>query len=162
MPATWYDCTRLRQCPRWDANGGLWYVSPTVPKDGSPTPMYRHKPTISSICEPLFGTSIRRNGRIVGVSYPRLDDRLRIYREGIELIRVFRECTDLFTLATHRRQVTRRGGIPLDRLFFELACEAGLSRTQWEVLALRMPDRAPIYEACLDRARVTPEAMAAE
>ncbi|HEX5774898.1 MAG TPA: hypothetical protein VFY28_02990 [Candidatus Paceibacterota bacterium] len=162
MPATWYDCTRLRQRPRWDAGGGNWYVSQTVPKNGSPTPMYRHKPRIADICGPLMGTSVRKNGVVVGVKYPCLSDRLRIYREGLELVYVFREYRDLLDLAVYRRQVTHRGGMPLDRLFYELACEAQFLPAQWKMLAERMPDRAPIYAECLRHAAILPAALAAE
>ncbi|MGE5541221.1 MAG: hypothetical protein ACM3TU_02970 [Bacillota bacterium] len=161
MPATWYDCTRLRQRPRWDADAGLWYTAQTLSKDGSPTPMHRHKPHVRDICGPLMGTSIRREGVTVGVKYPCLDDRLRIYREGLELVYVFREYKDLLDLAVYRRQVTRRGGIPLDRLFYELACAAEFLPTAWAMLAQRMPDRAPIRDMCLRHA-VAPEVLAAE
>ncbi|MDB5189551.1 MAG: hypothetical protein JWL82_508 [Parcubacteria group bacterium] len=158
-----YDYKDLRRSPRWDIDGGLWYVSQTVPKDGSPTPMYRHKPSINDICAPLFGSSIKdTNGKITGVRYPRLEERYRLFREGIELVKVFRDYSDLFTLAKHRRQVTRRGGIPMDILFFNLACEARFSKKEWEMIATRMPDRSPIYSACWRRATLGPEILAAE
>lgn len=112
--------------------------------------MYRHKPAVSTICKPL-----------IHARYLPLHERLRIYREGIELVMVFGDYDDLITLATYRRQVTRRGGVPLDTLFFNLACDAGFTKAQWQELAHRMPDRAPIKEACLRRATL-PRAIAAE
>lgn len=154
MPATWYDCLHLRQRPRWDEGGGDLYVKQGAASHDVPTAMYRHRPRIPDICASLLGVPVRINGEIVGVRYPRLDTRLRVYREGIELIVVFRDYEELITLAMYRRQVTRRGGIPLDLLFFNLACEAGFTGAQWQQLAERMPDRAPIRAACLHRAAV--------
>lgn len=162
MPVTWYDCTRLHQRPRWDRDGGIWYVAQTVPKDGSPTPMYRHKPTISDICGPLMGTPFRRGGEIMGAKFPSLNDRLRMYREGLELVRVFRDYRDLLDLAVYRRQVTRRGGIPLDGLFYELSCEAAFPPAIWKMLAERMPERAPVRAACMRHASSGARALAAE
>ncbi len=170
MPKTWYDGLQLPKPPRWNTNGGVWYTEQGTSKNQNadvvqscvPTPSYRYKPSMNSICEPLLGTSLRRDSKIVGVSYPKLSDRLRIYREGIELIKIFNERDDLFALAMYRRQVTYRGGIPADELFFNLACDAELSKAEWHELALRMPDRALIYHACVRRATLPREIMAAE
>lgn len=123
--------------------------------------MYRYKPTINSICEPLLGTSIRdQTGAITGVRYPTLAERCRIYREGLEVVYVFRDYEDLCTLAMYRRQVSDTGMV-LDQLFLELAYAASFTRDQWQELLVRMPADTPIHAVCLKRAR-EPVPIAAE
>jgi hypothetical protein len=162
MTSTLFDCFPMRRRPRWDADGGLWYVSQTVPKDGSPTPMYRHKPTMNSICCPLLGTTVRNPDRtIAGVKYPRFEDACDIYREGLELVHVFRDYSDLFALAMYRRQVSEYGLI-LDQLFLELARDADFSTESWGMLALRMPEGTPVHEICLRKAKPSLHLVAAE
>lgn len=162
MTSTLFDCFPLRRRPRLDVDGGLRYVSQTVPKDGSPTPMYRHKPLMYSVCSPLLGTPVRNADRvIVGVKYPRFEDACDIYREGLELIRVFRDADDLFALAMYRRQISMRG-LVLDQLFLELAHDAVLKPEAWGMLAVRMPEGTPIHEICLRKAAMRPAAIAAE
>lgn len=162
MPATWYECMHPLRRPRWDNDGGLWYCVQGASTDGAPTKLYRHKPSVNHICEPLLGTSLRNEkGKIIGVKYPTLAERLKIYREGIEVVRVFKDYDDLVTLAMYRRQVTRRGGIHIDLLFFNLACDAHFPQTTWAMLAERMPDRAPIYQACRRRATLGPSRLEA-
>ncbi len=125
--------------------------------------MYRHKPSIHLLCEPLLGSSIRnQGGKIVGVKYPTLSRRIEIYREGIELVSVFMEKSDLFALAVYRRYVTQRGGVPIDLLLFNLALELTLSPDEWKMLQMRMPDKAPIHDACLRRAHFGKVQLAAE
>jgi hypothetical protein len=161
MHASEYDDGPLRQRPSWDRNGGIWYVSQVIPKDGTPTPMYRHKPSIGQICGPLMGTSIRTaGGCICSVRYPEFSERLRLYREGMELVVVFKEYADLFTLALYRRQVCEED-IQMDVLFFNLALEAGFQKSQWDSLAQRMPECSWIRGACERRARFG-ELIAAE
>lgn len=114
--------------------------------------MYRHRPTINSICEPLLGTPIRdRTGAVTGVRYPMLAERCRIYRESLEVVYVFRDYEDLFTLAMYRRQVSDTGMF-LDLLFLELALAASLTPEQWQELLIRMPEDTPIRRACERRA----------
>ena len=158
MPVKVADYTTLARRPSWDVDGGRWYVSQTVPRDGSPRKMYRHKPSINLICESLLGSSVRdKNGRICGVAYPTLSRRCEIYREGIEIVTVFQDYRDLFSLAVYRRYVTQCGGIPMDMLFFNLAMKGDFSREDWEILALRMPEYADIRAACLRRAYIGTE-----
>ena len=153
MPATWYDCTQLPSTPSWNRDGGRWYVSQTPPANGEPHKMYRHKPSMHLLCEPLLGSSIRNAaGEIIGVKYPSLSRRIEIYREGIEIISVFREKCDMFSLAVYRRYVTQRGGVPTDLLLFNLALALELSPEEWEMLRLRMPEKSPIRGACFRRA----------
>lgn len=152
MSNTLFECLPLRPTPRWNKDGGLWYVRQGMHDTSKPTPMYRHKPTINSICEPLLGTSIRgTEGSIVGVRYPSFPESCRIYREGLEVVHVFRDYDDLFTLAMYRRQVADTG-IVLDMLFLELAIAARFTSEQWEELRIRMPINTPIYDACARRA----------
>lgn len=145
--------------PHWDKDGGQWFVSPEVPKKG-PIPMYRWRPSVSTICEPLLGTSLygtKADGThgIVGVSYPKTKRRHLLYREALELVIIFKQRADLFTLAIYRRQVTREGGIPLDELFLEVAETFRLSPREWSDLAIRMPKRSAIRKTCLERAKVS-------
>jgi hypothetical protein len=149
MPITANKCLYLRQRPAWDVDGGRWFVQQGEKKSNEPSKMYRGKPSIHVICSPLFGTA---------TAYPTLTRRHELYREGIEVLLVFQDHaehrTDLFTLAIYRRQVTSRGGITLDPLFFEIALrmQPALTSEEWESLAQRMPECAPIKRACLDQA----------
>jgi len=104
------------------------------------------------ICGALDGRSVYdANGKVKWVEYPTLTRRLQIYREGLELIIVFRDYDDLFALAVYRRYVTQRCGIKMDEIFFTLALEAGLTPERWEDLARRMPDRSLIRGQCFFR-----------
>jgi hypothetical protein len=153
MPVKVPNYLELTSRPSWDLDGGKWYVSQTPPANGEPRKMYRHKPSMHLLCEPLLGSSIRNAaGKIVGVRYPTLSRRMEIYREGIELISVFMEKSDVFALAVYRRYVTQRGGVPIDLLLFNLALDLNFSVEDWEMLRVRMPDKAPIYDACFRRA----------
>ena len=152
MPVAVDNYMTMLSRPRWDVDGGTWYVVQGPPTQGV-SKMYRHKPSMNSICESLHGWPVRdKHGCVIGVRYPILRERLRVYREGIELALVFSEREDIFTVATYRRQVTRVGGVPLDVLLFNLACDAHFTQEEWHFLAERMPAKAPIYEACLRRA----------
>ena len=157
MPRIVSDHLCLSCRPAWDREGGTYYVSPTAPNK-----MERYRPSVNQICEPLLGSSIRtKEGIITGVSYPPLARRLALFREGLELVIVFKRVEDLFTLATYRRQVTQRGGLPLDRLLFETARTLGLTKTEWQHLAERMPEKAPIRAACLLEAAPESQKVAA-
>lgn len=156
-----FSCMSMTRRPRWDEHGGIWYArqgTSTVPNENEvativPTRMYRYKPSISSICGPLMGSSVRdAAGTITGVRFPPLAIRTSIYREALELVHVFREYEDLFTLAVYRRQVCEEG-LVIDQLFIELADAAGFTPAQWRELSLRMPDGSPIRRECERRGR---------
>lgn len=145
--------------PRWDQDGGVWYPAPFTPA-GKPTPMQEWRPTINAICEPLLGSSQRyeekgvagEGSKIRSIAvYPTLDRCLRIYREALHVVRVYRKQEDLLMLAVYRRQVTVEGDIWLDEPFIELADTLGLSRDSWAALAARMPKRSRIRRICLKR-----------
>lgn len=100
-----------------------------------------------------MGTSIKNSeGTIVGVKYPSLARRLAVYEEGLNLIAVFKERDDLFTLAVYRRQVHTTCGISLDTRFLQLAEQFALTALEWEMLAVRMPEGSSIYARCRARA----------
>lgn len=145
----------MQRRPRWDADGGLWYVAQGENRPGVPTKQYRWKPNMNTVCEPLLGRPVhdRETGKVVGVTYPSLTHRLEIYREGLRLIEVFGERTDLFTLAVYRRQVREIGPVSLDWLFLELAerMVPALSPREWGMLSVRMPERSHILNVCLER-----------
>ena len=126
----------LISTPRWNVGKGIFYLRQPVPPQGTPWLMDRYIPSARSIGEVLFEKHVS------------LERRYRIFREGIELVRVFGLKDDLFTLAVLRRQVTRRGGIPMDVLLFQCAALAELSTEEWTEFALRMPDKAPIKDWC--------------
>jgi hypothetical protein len=145
--------------PRWDQDGGVWYPAPFTPA-GEPTPMQEWHPTINAICEPLLGSSQHyeqksEDGSDIKIRffavYPQMDRRLRIYREALHLVRVYRRAADLLMLAVYRRQVTEEGDIWLDDQFIELADGFSLSRDSWAALAERMPKRSKIRRTCLKR-----------
>ena len=162
MSNTLFECLPLTPTPRWNQDGGIWYVLQGMQCTDAPTPMYLHKPTINSICEPLLGTSVRdASGLISGVRYPSFSDACRIYREGLEVVHVFRDYEDLFTLAMYRRQIADTG-ILLDMLFIHLALAAGFTPAQWQELLVRMPVDTPIYAACARRSQESPVVLAAE
>ena len=127
--------------PRWDRDGGLWYTSPTIGKDGKMT-LYRWRPTVNFVCEPLMLMDLR------------LARRRLLYREALELVIVFKQRSDLFTLALHRRQVATYG-IPLDHLFLSVAegFDPPLSAEEWRRLAERMPEKSFVRKACLEHAQ---------
>lgn len=153
--------------PRWDRDGGLWYPSSFIPKNG-PQQMVRFWPTINAICEPLMGSSKAypvNGGTKYHVTYPSKERCFGIYREAVELIKSRRVREDLFILSIYRRQVTEEGDIWLDELFFELAETFALTPEEWGVLALRMPRCSRIRRLCLKRAhlpREVPLPLAAE
>lgn len=156
-----FACLPIEPRPLWDQDGGIWYVSQGSPHGDAPTSTYRYKPTINSICEPLLGTSVRDStGAICGVRYPTFVECCRIYREGLEVVHVFRDYEDLFTLAMYRRQVSD-AGIVLDMLFLELAHAAALTPLQWQELLVRMPPDTPIHAVCLSKAHPVLESVAA-
>lgn len=141
---------------------GIWRVAHYPPVGGGPWPMYRWHPSVDTVCELLLGSSVRNEeGQIVGVRYPKPRERHAIYREGLELIEVFREKKDLFALALYRRQVTRRGDIAHDRLFLSLANSFRLSCAEWAALSVRMPTGSRVRNECLRRARTEPQGFLA-
>lgn len=148
----------LPRTPRWNVGEGLIYPSPTVPKDG-PTPMSRWHPTINTVCERLLGASscYLDDGEIKWgrARYLGFDEAMLVYREGLELIAVFKERSDLLSLAMFRRQVTVEGDISLDGLFLELAEEFDppLTPEEWGDLAVRMPQNSWILATCLVRSQ---------
>lgn len=119
--------------------------------------MLRWKPNMDAICESLLGTSIAtwkgKEQKITGVRYPTMERRLLIYREGLELVFVFKDRIDLFTLAVYRRQVTIHGDCPLDGLFLRAAEMFDLSSQEWGDIARRMPKHSKIKSICARRAR---------
>jgi hypothetical protein len=171
----------LKERPRWDKGKGLWYALSLVSSDRA-TSMYRWRPKVDSICEPLLGTAVpfcvRKGGQDANgnyknefsmhevqrrdpehyysgsvVHYPRIRRRLKLYREGLELVVVFGEREDLFKLATYRREVTIHD-ISADSLFIEVAerLSPALTSTEWHLLATRMPKNTWVHNECERRA----------
>lgn len=147
----------LPRTPHWNVGRGLWYPSSSVPSD-KPTPLVRWRPTIDAVCERLLGSSTyfedESGARRGCVRYLSLETGTLLYREALELIIVFRQRSDLFSLATYRRQLTTEGDIDLDGLFLELAeeCVPALSCEEWDMLAERMPKNSKILAICQERA----------
>jgi len=73
------------------------------------------------------------NGKVKWVEYPTLTRRLQIYREGLELIIVFRDYDDLFALAVYpplcNPAVRNQNG----RDILHARLEAGLTPERWEI-----------------------------
>jgi hypothetical protein len=160
MPVIAPDYRELPRRPSWDLDGGKWYVEQGVPPNGMASQMKRFKPTINSICDELMGTTLHESyeedgklkWRICGVRYPEPSRQFELYREGIELVRVFKEKDDLICLAGYRRQVTEPGDYHMDVLFFNLGVELGLTREEWKNLHERMPEGSWVQGACYRRA----------
>ena len=160
---------------RWNEEPGIWYVRQGA-GGNKPAAMYRWHPTINAICEPLLGASVRVREEevidgvtqvkeiIIGVDYPRKIRRLRLFKEALDVVRIFRNQEDLFTLAVYRRQVTKTGNMHLDPAFIELAETFDLLAEDWRKLAERMPRRSRILAHCEARANkgIAPVALAAE
>ena len=143
MPVKISDCLVMASRPSWERDG--------------------RKPNINVLCYTLLGSSTYNvDGKIVGVTYPSLTRRLEIYREGIEIVSVTREKSDLFSLAVYRRYITRRIGLPLDEMLFNLAIDLRFSFDEWLQLEVRMPDKSWIRGACANRARFGRKLHAAE
>jgi hypothetical protein len=117
--------------------------------------MLRWRPSVNSICEPLLGASmyaaVENDRKIIGVRFPEMESRLQIFHEGLELVWVFRRRTDLFALATYRRQVTETGDMPLDILLLLMADRLNLSTDNWKRFAERMPDDSWVKQECEKR-----------
>ena len=150
------DGTEWRWCkslPRWYRNGGIYATESTLYGiQRGRNQLVRWKPTIQHVCDSLMGTSTLVNG-VRQVKFPTLARRMAIYEEGLNLISVFGDRDDLFTLAVYRRQVRPIGSISLDSRFLELAEALNLSRTEWEMLAARMPADSRIKSICEHRAQ---------
>ncbi len=148
-----YPFTKSRR-PSWDVNGGKWYVSSTPPRNGEPWKMERWKPSINAICEPLLGSTRRsRETNLIEVRYPTPDRAIELYCEGIELVRVFGEPSDLVSLALHRTYVAPDwlDDNWMDVAFFNTAIDLGIHGIQWLSLAERMPEHSWIRGACVRR-----------
>lgn len=142
--------------PRWDRDGGTHELQR---RDGIDH-LVRHKPNVRHICGPLMGSTKTRADGSKYAQYPQLNERLALYQEGLEVVKVFRDPDDVFALALYRRQLVGPGepcdrGFPVDHEFFVLAeCLLGLENTHiWHQLAGRMPHDAPIRDWCLAHAR---------
>lgn len=150
MPSTWFDCTSVPpSCRNWRT------CATCIPS------------SIYQICHPLFSSSELAADGVTKLQVPpRLDVRISTFRKGIEALMIRKDqkaavlrdvCDDLMTLVGYRKLVTQCGGLPLDRLLFNLAdALATCCALDWGEVAKRMPDRAPIREACLRRARGEP------
>lgn len=154
----------LPYTPRWNEGNGLWYIYPDYSR--RPLEMNRYFPSVNLVCFQLWGTPIRKRDPLtlefetVGVNYPLFRERCMLFLEGIELVKVTRNREELFTLASYRRQVTRKGGLPLDRLLLMLAESFNPQHEEWETLAGRMPERSEIRCICEERGQSASKMLA--
>ncbi|MBU2103822.1 hypothetical protein KJ848_00655 [Patescibacteria group bacterium] len=115
-------------------------------------------PQIHLLCAPLLGNSkLNEDGSRSTVRLS-LSARITCFRKALESVIVKRDSGELMTLAGHRRMVTELGGIPPDRLLYNLANELGID---WQNFACRMPDKSLIAKAAFRRAggRGTPREL---
>ncbi|MBU1292886.1 hypothetical protein KJ819_02345 [Patescibacteria group bacterium] len=110
------------------------------------------------MCAPLLGTSKdQADGSKKSVYLP-LKDRVACFRKAIEAVVVKQDRDDLMTLCGYRRLVTERGGLPFDRLLYNLANQLG---ADWKLFACRMPEKSLVASAAFRRAggRGTPREL---
>ncbi len=151
----------LKERPSWDRHGGKIYLIPSMDPNARSV---RWKPNIHSLCETLLGTPLngvqafqkwieekkkRKEGEETSHWLPR-QERFAKYREGIEVVRVFGETSDLLILAMYRQYVSCAKDIYLDILFYETAHSLlGDKHPLWGELAPRMIPNSNIQEICL-------------